>query len=45
MSWINVARVLAIMVRSEAEPRLLHDRLGRKTGRLDVDDQGILTMQ
>ena len=30
MSWIDVARVLAIMVRSEAGPRLLRDRLDGK---------------
>ena len=44
MSWINVARVLAAMLRSEAQPRLL-GRSDTKTGRLDVDDQGVLEMQ
>ncbi len=44
MSWIDVARVLAIMVRSEAGPRLLHHRLdGKPAG--SIDDQGILNMQ
>jgi hypothetical protein len=37
--------VLAVMIRSEAEPRLLRDRFDRKPGRLDVDDQGVLEMQ
>src|SRR5258705_84093 len=45
MSWMNVARVLAVMLRSEAQPRLLRDRFDRKTGRLEVDDQGVLEMQ
>ena len=44
MSWIDVARVLAAMLRSEAQPRLL-GRSDTKTGRLDVDDQGVLEMQ
>ena len=44
MSWIDVARVLAAMLRSEAQPRLL-GRSDTKTGRLEVDDQGVLEMQ
>ncbi len=45
MSWVDVARVLGVMLRSEAEPRILQDRDDRKTSRLDVDDQGVLEMQ
>ena len=45
MSWVDVARVLGVMLRSEAEPRFLQDRNDRKTGGLDVEDQGILEMQ
>ena len=44
MSWIDVARVLAAMLLSEAQPRLL-GRSDTKTGRLDVDDQGVLEMR
>jgi predicted metal-dependent phosphoesterase TrpH len=33
MSWMNVARVLGVMVVSEAEPRFLKNRFDRKTGR------------
>ena len=44
MSWIDVARVLAAMLSSEAQPRLL-GRSDTKTGRLDVDDEGVLEMQ
>jgi predicted metal-dependent phosphoesterase TrpH len=44
MTWVDVARVLAVMLRSEGEPRLL-GRSDRKTRRLDVDDRGVLEMQ
>jgi predicted metal-dependent phosphoesterase TrpH len=44
LSWMEVARVMAMMLRGGAEPQFLQDRFDGKVGRLDVDDQSALEM-
>ena len=44
LSWMEVARVLAVLLRGDAAPRGLRDRVEGKAGRLDVDDQRVLEM-
>jgi predicted metal-dependent phosphoesterase TrpH len=39
LSWMEVARVMAMMWRGDDEPRSLQDRFGGTAGRLDVADQ------
>ena len=44
LSWIEVARVLEVMLRGDAAPRGLRDQIEGKVGRLDVDNQRMLEM-
>jgi predicted metal-dependent phosphoesterase TrpH len=44
LSWMEVARVLAMMLPGNGAPRGLQDRVEGNVGRLDVDDQRVLDM-
>ena len=41
LSWMDVARVMSMMMLGDAEPGSLRDRFGRPAGRLEVDDQRV----